>query len=101
MEYNKGEIICTLKLSKRIFTGLESYTLKFLSEKFLNINNNQTWHRSNFDTEMTVGLFKHIYEESCMILGYEPNNPVDFFLKLSGIKSLSNTEEFIRNYKNN
>jgi DNA polymerase-3 subunit epsilon len=51
--------ICTVKLSRKIFPGLPSYSLKGLCDS-LNIVNPSP-HRAWGDTEATAGIFEHLY----------------------------------------
>jgi DNA polymerase III subunit epsilon len=92
-------VLCTLKIARRIFPGLTSYKLSSLSETFFDMSEmgDASWHRSDFDTTMTVRIFKHIYEESCKLLNREIDDPIDFFTKLSNI-SIANVKKFIDGY---
>eukprot|EP01080_Neovahlkampfia_damariscottae_P010514 gene10514-3036_t len=49
-------ILCTLKLCKRLFPGLKSYSLENLS-KFFNLNS-KTFHRALSDVQITAKIFQ-------------------------------------------
>ena len=49
-------ILCTLKLCKRLFPGLNSYSLENLS-KFFNLNS-KSFHRALSDVQITAKIFQ-------------------------------------------
>ena len=59
LDCRHGGLVCSLKLSRRVFPGLESYKLGNLS-RALGIAFNSRAHRAEADAEVTAELLLHI-----------------------------------------
>jgi DNA polymerase III epsilon subunit family exonuclease len=88
-----SSILCTLKMTKRIFPGLNSYSLQNLSTFFQ--LNSKTFHRALDDCQVTSKIFQFLHIEMTKKLGFSP--PQEIFEEISNGSSL---ESIVRKYKN-
>lgn len=70
-----GNLVCSLKLARRIYPGLRSYKLQDVSSQ-VGINFNSRAHRAEADAEVAAKLILHISDQLCRDYGFaslEPN----------------------------
>jgi DNA polymerase III epsilon subunit-like protein len=92
-----ASILCTLKMTKKIFPGLTSYSLQNLATFFQ--LNSKTFHRALDDCQVTSKIFQFLHIEMTKKLGYSP--PQKLFEEISnGTTANFNMESILRKYKN-
>lgn len=87
-------MLCTIKLTKRLFPDAKPTTLDNLAKvfKFPSFQH----HRAMSDAQTTVRLWRHLYQQATEQLGFAP--PLAFFKTLEKT-SAKDVQSFIQQYK--
>ncbi|KAL9651568.1 hypothetical protein ABK040_001513 [Willaertia magna] len=88
--------ICTLKLARRIFPGLKGYSLSDLVQQLNLAPSFKNAHRAAADVNMTLYLWRKIYQEVYQKLEMLPD--MDFFIKLQSVPA-ADVQKYMTNYK--